>query len=141
MPISAHDFKEKAAARRQAKTKDVTIPDIGVVRLRSLSAGDAIAFQGEVKKVKAAGGNEDELTFSFIARSWIAESGELLFPEEEGIAFAKTLDPETFKAIAEECLKLNGLSEEAVKDAEGFSEPSLNGTMPSDSLASSATRM
>lgn len=139
MAISAQDFREKAAARRQAKTKDVELPDIGAVRLRSLSAGDAIAFQSEVKKAQAAGRNEEELTFSFIARSWIDEAGELLFPEAEGIEFAKTLDPETFKALAEEALKLNGLSEEAVTDAENFSEASPPEYSPTGSQKTSAS--
>lgn len=138
MAISAEEFKEKAAARRRAKTKDVTIPDIGVVRLRSLSAGDAIAFQGEVKRAKAAGQDENELTFPFIARSWIGDDGEPLFPEADGIAFAKTLDPETFAELAKEALKLNGLDDKAVDDAAKNSGASPDASTPSGSRENTA---
>jgi hypothetical protein len=135
MAITPQEFRDKAAKRR--KIKDADIPDIGTIRLRALSAGDAQQFQSDVKKAKADGKNEEELAFSLIARSWIGDDGELLFPEEEGIAFARTLDPETYNAIAKEVLALNGLSETAIEDAEKNSGAGRNGSTPSDSRETS----
>lgn len=121
MPISSpQDFKEKAAARR--KTKDVSVEGLGTVRLRALSAGEAQAFQSDVKKAAAEGREPEELAFSLIARSWISEDGSLLFEEVEGVAVAKSLDPESYNAIAKEVLALNGLSADAVDVAEKNSE-------------------
>ena len=116
MSQSAQDFKAAAAKRR--KTVDAEIEGVGSVRLRALSAGDATQFQQDVRKATANGGSTEELVFVLIARSWIGEDGELWFPDEEGVAVAKSLDPETFNAIAKEVLKLNGLDEKAVEEAE-----------------------
>lgn len=118
MPItSPQDFKEAAARRR--KTKDVEVEGVGVVRLRALSAGEAQAFQADVKKAEKDGRDSEELAFSLIARSWVNESGGLLFEESEGIAVAKSLDPESYNALAKAVLELNGLSAKAVEEAEG----------------------
>lgn len=117
MPItSPQDFK--AAASRRRKAKDVEVPEVGVVRLRALSAGEALQFQSDVKKAGAEGLEQEEMAFTLIARSWIGEDGELLFPEEEGVAVARSLDPETYNALAKEVLALNGLSKDAIEDAE-----------------------
>jgi hypothetical protein len=138
MPLtSAQDFRDAAAKRR--KTVDVEIDGLGTVRLRALSAGDAQQFQTDVRKAKADGKNEEELAFSLIARSWIDDAGQLLFPPDEkgelteGIAVAKSLDPTDYNIVATAVLRLNGLSAEAVKDAEGFSSASPNGSSPTDS--------
>jgi hypothetical protein len=131
MAISGQDFKDKAARRR--KVTDAEIPEIGIVRLRALSAGDVVQFQAEVKKASSNGGNPEALAFSLVARSWIDENGELLFPEEEGIAFAQSLDVETYKVLAQEVLKLNGLSETAIEEAENFSAAGRNESSPTDS--------
>lgn len=117
MPItSPQDFKDAASRRR--KTKDVEIEGVGTVRLRALSAGEAQQFQADVKKAAAEGKDQEELAFSLIARSWVNESGGLFFEESEGVAVAKSLDPESYNALAKEVLALNGLSADAVDVAE-----------------------
>ena len=132
MPItSPQDFK--AAASRRRKTKDVEIEGVGTVRLRALSAGDAQAFQADVKKAAAEGRDQEELAFPLIARSWIGENGELWLPESEGVALAKALDPEIYNALAKEVLKLNGLdvpAEQAVERAEKNSDKPAAGPTP-----------
>lgn len=116
MPIlSAEQFREVAAKRR--KTSDVEIEGVGTVRLRALSAGDAQRFQAEVKKAKEEGRDPEDLAFPLIALSWIGEDGQLWMPESEGIAFARSLDPDAYNAIAKAVLVLNGLSTEAVEEA------------------------
>lgn len=113
MPLTTpQDFK--AAAARRRKTVDVELDGL-TVRLRALSAGDAVRFQSEVRK---AGEDGEALSFTLIARSWIGEDGELLMPEEEGEAFARTLDADTFTKLAKAVLALNGLSEKAIEEAE-----------------------
>ena len=131
---SAQDFREAAAKRR--KTKDVEVPGCGMVRLRTLSAGDAQQFQAEVKKCAAAGEDAEGLAFSLIARSWIGADGDLWLPEEEGIVLAKSLDPETYNVVAKEVLKLNGLSGDAVDSAVKTSGASLGDITHTDSPAS-----
>ena len=117
MPLtSPQDFK--AAASKRRKTTDVEVEGVGTVRLRALSAGDALQFQADVKKAGAEGLEQEEMAFVLIARSWIGEDGELLFPEADGIAVARSLDPETYNALAKEVLALNGLSKDAIEDAE-----------------------
>lgn len=140
MPITREEFQAVAVRRR--KFVDAEIPHVGTVRLRALSAGDATRFQGDVQKAKADGKNQEELAFPLIARSWIGEDGELLFPEEEGVAFARSLDPDTYNAIAKEVLKLNGLNADAVEDAEKNSPAGReNGASITDSRMTSATGM
>lgn len=117
MPItSPQDFRDAAARRR--KTRDVEVEGVGVIRLRALSAGDAQAFQSEVKKAAAAGKDQEELAFTLIARSWVGEHGELWMPEADGEAFARSLDPTIYNQLAKEVLALNGLGEKAIEDAE-----------------------
>lgn len=118
MPITdPQDFKDAAARRR--KTKDVEVEGVGVVRLRALSAGEAQAFQAEVKKAEKEGRDSEELAFALIARSWVNESGAPLFGESEGVEVAKSLDPEIYNTLAKAVLELNGLSAKAVEEAEG----------------------
>ena len=119
MPItSPQDFKDAAARRR--KTTDVALEGVGTVRLRALSAGEAQAFQADIKKAAADGRDQEELAFALIARSWVNEDGGLFFAEEaEGIAVAKSLDPETYNVLAKAVLALNGLSADAVEEAKG----------------------
>lgn len=133
--MRAEDFKAKASQRR--KTVDVEVEGVGSVRLRALSAGDAIQFQADVKKATANGGSADALAFVLIARSWVGEDGEPWFPEEEGVAVAASLAPESFGVIAKAVLVLNGLDEGAVESAMGNSE--AGEPTPTDSPASSAT--
>lgn len=117
MPLGPQDFREAAARRR--KTKDVELEGFGTVRLRGLSAGEAVRFQGDVKKAAANGENEEELSFTLIARSLVGEDGDLLFPDEaDGVALLRTLDTESFNALAKAVLSLNGMDKHAVENAE-----------------------
>lgn len=128
----------RAAAKRRT-TKDVEVEGLGTVRLRSLSAGDALKFQAEVRKCQSAGGDPEELAPALIARSWVGEDGELLMPEDEGAALARELEPKGYNALALAVLTLNGLTEEAVKDAEKNSEASPSDSTPSGSPEPSDT--
>lgn len=119
---SAQEFREAAARRR--KTSEVEVEGVGTVRLRALSAGDAQRFQSDVQKCTTAGRDAEELAFPLIARSWVDENNDLWLPEAEGIELARSLDPETYNAIAKAVLALNGLDVTAVDDAEKNSEAS-----------------
>lgn len=137
MPISAEAFREAAARKR--KTIEVEIEGVGAIRLRALSAGDAQRFQAEVKKAQDEKRDPEELSFAFIARSWVDGNNNPWLPEDEGIELAKSLDPETYKVVVREILKLNGLSEDAIREAEKNSaEPGADST-PTGSQASSDT--
>jgi hypothetical protein len=116
MLTGPQDFKDAIAKRR--KTAEVSVEGLGVVRIRALSAGAVVRFQADVKKAASEGTPEDELSFPLIARSWINGDGEPLYPEAEGEAIARELDPESFKTIVKAVLKLNGMSEDAIEDAE-----------------------
>jgi hypothetical protein len=138
MPVSGQELKAAAAKRR--KTITPTIEGIGQVRLRALSAGDAQRFQADVQKYKAEGRDPEELAFTLIARSWIDDSGELLFPESEGEQEARALDPECYNEIAKEVLTLNGLTADAIEQAEKNLSASLEGSTPTGSPENSDTQ-
>jgi hypothetical protein len=138
MPVSGQELKAAAAKRRKTITK--TIEGIGEVRLRALSAGDAQRFKADVEKYTKEGRDPEELAFTLIARSWIDASGELLFPEAEGEQEAKALDPECYNEIAKEVLTLNGLTADAIEEAEKNSGASPEGSTPTGSPENSDTQ-
>lgn len=119
MPLTPEQFREAAARKR--KTVEVEIEGVGAVKLRALSAGDAQRFQAEVKKAADEGKDPEELSFAFIARSWVDAESNPWMPEDEGIELAKSLDPDTYKDLVKEVLKLNGLVDDAVDEAVGNS--------------------
>lgn len=125
---SAAQFREAAARKR--KTVDVEIEGVGSVRLRALSAGDAQRFQAEVAKAEKEGRDPEELSFAFIARSWVDENNNPWLPEDEGIELAKSLDPDTYKVVVREVLVLNGLTREAVDEAVGNSTGNPDDSTP-----------
>lgn len=135
--LNAEQFRDAAAKRR--KTADVEVPEVGTVRLRALSAGDAQRFQFQVQKAVKAGEDPEELAFLLIARSWVGEDGEPLMPEDEGVEVAKSLDPDVYNAIAAETLKLNGMSSDAVEEAAKNSEASRQESTPTGSPETSDT--
>lgn len=128
MPMTPEQFREAAARKR--KTVEVEIEGVGAVKLRALSAGDAQRFQAEVQKAEKEGKDPEELSFSFIARSWVDADNRPWLPEDEGVELAKSLDPETYKAVAKAVLVLNGLTQEAVEQAEGNSKGSPDDSTP-----------
>lgn len=134
---SAEEFRAAAANRR--KTVDVEVESVGTVRLRAISAWAAQRFQGEVRKLQAEGGDTEELAFILIARSWVGEDGEVWMPEDEGEAFARSLDPEIYNALAAAVLILNGLNKDAVGDAVKNSKASRKGSTPTGSPKNSDT--
>lgn len=115
MPLTAEDIK--AAAARRRRTLDIDVPEFGVVRLRALSAGDVVRLQSDTKKAELEGREREEVAFDYLARSWIGESGDLLFPLEEGVQVAKSLDTVTYATLVRAVLKLNGMDAEAIEDA------------------------
>lgn len=115
--IISREALAAAAARR--KTLDVEVEGIGVVRLRALSAGEALDFRTEVTKCEKEGGDPEQLAPSLIARSWVDENNALLMPEAEGVALARSLSPQAYGELANKVLQLNGLSESSIKDAAG----------------------
>lgn len=137
MPTSAQEFREAAARKR--KTVDVEIEGVGSVRLRALSAGDAQRFQAEVKKAQDENRDPEELSFAFIARSWVDGNNNPLLPEDEGIDLAKALDPDTYKVVVREIVKLNGVGDDAIREAEKNSAEPGAGSTPTGSQASSDT--
>jgi hypothetical protein len=138
MPVSGQELKAAAAKRRKTITRP--IEGIGEVRLRALSAGDAQRFKADVEKYTADGRDPEALAFTLIARSWIDDSGELLFPEAEGEQEARALDPECYNEIAKEVLKLNGLTADAIEEAEKNSSASPAGSTPTGSPENSDTQ-
>lgn len=116
MPLTPEQFREAAARKR--KTVEVEIEGVGAVKLRALSAGDAQRFQAEVQQAEKEGKDAEGLAFALIARSWVDGNNSPWLPEDEGIELAKSLDPETYKAVAKAVLVLNGLTEDAIKEAE-----------------------
>lgn len=134
MPLlSPQDFKVAAAKRR--KTLTVDVEGLGAFKLRALSAGDAQRFQADVKKAQADGQDPEALAFALIARSWIDEDGGPWMPEAEGIDAARSLDPDAYGVLAKAVLKLNGLDEKAIEDAEKNSgRASRDESTPTDSL-------
>lgn len=140
MPLVTPEQIREAAKRR--KTVDVEVEGIGTVRLRAMSAGDALRFRGEVAKCQAAGGDAEELAPALIARSWVGEDGELLLPEAEGIELARSLSPTDYNTLASKTLELNGLSsdpEAVVEQAVKNSEASRNESTPTGSPETSDT--
>lgn len=134
MPISGADFKAAAAKRR--KTADLDLDGLGTVRLRALSAGDAQRFQSEIKK---AGDDAEAMAFTLIARSWVGEDGDPLFPEAEGVEVAQSLDPKDYNALARAVLVLNGMNADAVEESlKNSREPGAEPT-PTGSPESSDT--
>lgn len=115
MPLNREQFQAAAAKRR--KTLDVECAEFGIVRLRSLSAGDVVRFQHEVAQAKAKGESDEEVSFGMLARSWVAEDGELLFPIEQGIIEARSLDPALYTELTRAVLRLNGMSVEAIEES------------------------
>lgn len=105
---------------RRRRTVDVAIEDgddTHLVRLRALSAGDALDFRAEVAACERDGGDPEQLAPRLIARSWIDEAGDLLLPEDQGVALARALSPEVYAALAAAVLSLNGLAEASIEDA------------------------
>lgn len=135
--LSAEQFRAAAAQRR--KTEDVEVEGVGTIRLRAISAGDAQRFQREVRRYEAEGLDPEELSFTLVARSWVGEDGDPWMPEDVGVEFAKSLDPETFNLLASAVLKLNGFGEAAVEEAVKNSKASRKGSSPSGSPKSSDT--
>jgi hypothetical protein len=146
MPTNAAELRANAQKRR--KTADEIIEGLGSFRLQSLSAGDAVAFQADVNRVRAAGGDPESLAFLLLARTLIDDQGQPLFPPvrdgeledwSDGVTFAKSLDPADYNRLATRALTLNGLTEKAVEDAVGNSAASRPGSTPTGSRESSDT--
>lgn len=116
MPLSAEEVR--AAAARLRKTEDVNVEEMGgAVRLRSLSAGDIVRLEFEKKQALLAGKDVEEIAFEYVARSWVDHQGEPLFPLEEGIAVARSLDEKPYATLVRAVLRLNGITDTAVEDA------------------------
>lgn len=133
MPLTPEQFREAAAKRR--KTVEVEIEGVGAIKLRALSAGDAQRFQAEVAKATKEGRDPEDLSFAFIARSWVDGNNNPWLPEDEGVELAKSLDPETYKAVVRAVLELNGLDEKAVDSALKNSDASPEESTPTGSPA------
>lgn len=108
------------AAKQRRKTVDVPLPAFGEgveVRLRALSAGEALQFNREVTAAQEKGEDVEARALYMIARSWVDEEGEPLFPEEEGVEVLRGLSTEDYNALAKAVLKLNGMGAQAVEEA------------------------
>lgn len=131
MTLTAQEFRERLASRR--KVVDVDLGDLGTIRLRAFSAGQAQRFQAEVRDAANAGEDPEAVAFSMIAQSWVGEDGELWMPEQEGVELARSLDPEAYNTLATRVLELNGMTPTAVEDAAKNSEASRNESTPTGS--------
>lgn len=117
MPLTATEIR--AAAEKRRKVEEVEVDELGgTVRLRALSAADWLRGEFETRQSEAQGRDPEEVAFGYIARSWIDENGELLFPLEEGIALVRTLDGATYSRLLKAVLRLNGRTAEAIEGAE-----------------------
>jgi hypothetical protein len=111
---------DAAAAREAAKrrkTMDVDVPDMGTVRLRAMSAGDALRFRAEVAAAEKEGGDSEQLAAVLIARAWVGEDGAVLFTEEEGVEVVRELSASVYAQLAQSVLQLNGLAAAATGEA------------------------
>jgi hypothetical protein len=136
--VTAEEFRRRVAGGR--KTEDVEVGELGTVRLRALSASDLVAVTAEIQKIQAAGGNPEEKSFELLARSWVDDSGEPLFPLDEGESIARSLAPESFRALSAAVVALNGMGPKAVEDAEKNSGASRSASTRTGSRKTSATR-
>lgn len=119
MAILTRDALRRASRKR--RTVDVAVPEFGArveIRLRALSVGDTLQFRREIQAAQDGGEDAEERALYLIARSWIDGKGELLFEEAEGVAVLKDLCAETYNRLARAALKLNGLDDAAVQEAE-----------------------
>lgn len=116
MPLTAEELRARRQARR--RTKDSEVPELGTVRLQALPAGDAVEFQAGIQKEQSEGRDGSALMFDLVARSWIDADGNPLFPIAEGVAEARALAPKDFEHVLKDVLLLNGMSKEAVAEAE-----------------------
>jgi len=109
----------KAPKRR---TVDVHVPGLGgEVRLRAMSAGEAMATRRAAEKMAGAGGDADaELSPGLIVDSWVDGAGKPMWEGDRdgGIAFVRELSPQDFNALAQAVLELNGAGAAALEAAE-----------------------
>jgi hypothetical protein len=108
--LTGEQIKAETAKRR--RFDEVEVEELGgSVRLLALTAGDLIHLQSLRSESRAT-------SFEYVARSWVSESNDPLFPIEEGVAVAKSLSDEVYARILKAVLRLNGVAEDAIEQAE-----------------------
>jgi hypothetical protein len=101
------------------KTRDVHVPGLGgEVRLRAMTAGEAMATRRAAEKIGADA--DAELSPGLIVDSWVDGTGKPMWAgdREAGIAFVHELSPQDFNALASAVLELNGAGAAALEEAE-----------------------
>lgn len=122
----------------------VSVPEWGgEVFVRTLSGTERDAFEASFVKVKGRGRHRtqerDPTNYSakLAALCVCDEQGKRLFSERDVAALAAKSSA-ALNRIVGEAMALNGMTEEAVEEAEGNSETGRNGTSISPSPATSA---
>lgn len=115
MPLTREQIR--ARAKSAIKTKDVPVPqfDGETIRLRQMTGGELIEWQGLSAKAETDG-TEGELARLLIQRSAVDDAGAPLWPGPEGLEDIDALPGDVLTLLAGEAAKLNGVSEEAIAE-------------------------
>lgn len=115
MPLNAAQIRQKSKAA--IRTVDVDVPQFGdTIRLRQMTGGELVDYQGFVAKNEAAGTDGDNV-FAIIQRCAVDEEGNPLWPGEEGIADIRALPGDVLVLLSTEAGKLHEISDATVERA------------------------
>lgn len=136
IPVSPKvlSFADIVALNAKVETKDVLVPELGpgvVVRLRVLSAGEAISLQEEMKG--AAGKNA---MVKLVQATALNADGTPMFPSPEHIEIVRKMNLKAVLRLQDEALELNDLvPEQRRKRLEQERKNGSSAAEPDDSLS------
>jgi hypothetical protein len=113
--------EQLAAQKPKRKTVEVEVEELGgAVRLRGMSAGEALEFRKQALKLEKEGGDANiELAPGLVADAWVDGDDQPMWEDRaKGIEYVLSLSPTGYNALAKAILELTGYTEEAIAEAE-----------------------
>lgn len=105
--------RETFISRAKLKTRDIDIPDLGIVKVRELSAAQVSAYASEAK----AGKEEIDLLASLVIGSVVDESGKPIFSDtDQDRKVVRDMPLSILKAVAETAADLAGITADSKKN-------------------------
>lgn len=130
MPLS----KDQIVAAEDREVRSVPVPEWGgEVLLKTMTGTDRNAYENSLIRMQGdvAVPNMANASAKLLARCLVDEDGERLFSEAE-IHELGQKSASVLSRLSEVAQEMNGLTEQAVEEAEGNSEAALSGSSTSD---------
>lgn len=133
--LTRADIEQRARDRRMETREIEGLGTVNILRLNGNVAKDMADYQ---KKLLDDGANAlsvfIDMRIAIIAKCWADENGERMYGDDEQDAEAiRQLLNDDIAALANECLRVNGMSQEEADKALGKSSTTGTGDSPSSS--------